>query len=160
MKKELVSFLQFILIAGAAGFGHFGLMLLRKTTILSLYREFEYFFLNWIFSFIILGLIRLAVGYFYFLKMPYDSAPLSGKDLIEKEASTTMQYLILAVIAIPISFNLSLPGSSPNISFNIFEIWRNVNGLYFAWLIVFFILSLLRIAIVYLQKRFEGQINL
>jgi len=160
MKKELVSFSQFILIAGLAGYGYFGLLLLQGRPILLFYGELEHFFLNWILTFVVLSFIRLALYYLYFRKESYDSAQVRNKDLIGKEASRTIQYLILAVVAIPISFNLSLPSPHPDISYNYVEMWLGVKGLYFAWLIGFFILSLLRLGIIYLKnKPFAGQID-
>jgi uncharacterized membrane-anchored protein len=113
-KKELVSLLQFILIAGLAGYGYFALTLLQGRTNLSLYSEYEYFFLDWILSFVVLGFIRLTVYYFCFRKDSYNSAQVNNKNLIGKEASRTIQYLILSVVALPISFNINLP-SPPRI---------------------------------------------
>jgi len=152
MKKELIALLQFVLIAVFVGYGYFGLLLIQGTTVLSLWDEYAEFFIYWVLSFVSLSIIRLAVYYLALQKKPYDSIQPKLKDLIEKEFSKTIQYVILAGISGLITFYTNLP-LAPGISINIEEAWLNFEKIFSAWMIGFLMLSLLRVGIMYIKSK-------
>ena len=146
MRKELIILLQFVLITALVGYGYFGLLLsLQGTNLLTLWNLYEQFLISWIHSFTSLSFTRFAVYYFAFRKGLNDSIQPITKTSIAKEASRTIQYLILAVVSIPISFYIIFSNHPPEISPNIVEMWGVFREAYFAWLIGFFILSLLNL---------------
>ncbi|MEO6588602.1 MAG: hypothetical protein ABIP06_04680 [Pyrinomonadaceae bacterium] len=154
IKKEFVSLLQFVLIAIFVGYGYFGLLLLQRVTVLSLWGEYEHMLIKWIFSFTVLSVIRFAGYYFYLREKPYDLTHQSSKNLIGKEFSSTFQYIIFAVISIPIAFYIEISSHfDPDISLNIGEWWRSFEGAFLEWLIGFSVLSLLRLGIIYIKNK-------
>jgi hypothetical protein len=161
MRKEFVILLQFVLITALVGYGYFGLLLLvHGTTFLSLWDDYEPFLMRWILSFVVLSFIRFAVYYLNFRNEAHDSIQSNRKHLIGKEISLTIQYLIFAVVSIPVSFYLFFFSFPSHISVNIFEMWANVREGFLAWLIGFLILSLVRLGVIYLKnKPFEEQID-
>jgi hypothetical protein len=159
MGKEIIILVQFFLIAALVGYGYFALVLiLNGTALLRLWHPYYPFLMNWILSFLVLSLIRFAAYYFVFLKGLNDSIQPITKNSIAKEASRTIQYLIIAVISIPISFYLFIFSFPSHISPNINEAWLSVREAFPAWVIGFLMLSLIRLGIIYLKnKPFAGQ---
>lgn len=161
MKKELLILLQFVLATVLVGYGYFGLLLLvRGTTFLSLWDDYEPFLMRWILSFVVLSFIRFAFYYLDFRNEAHDSVQPNTKHSIGKEISLTIQYLIFAIVSIPVSFSLYFFSFPSHISVNIFEMWANFREGFLAWLIGFLMLSLLRLGIVYLKnKPLEEQLD-
>jgi magnesium-transporting ATPase (P-type) len=161
MKKELLILLQFVLATVLAGFGYFGLLLLvHGTTFLSLWDDYEPFLTRWILSFVVLSFIRFAFYYLIFRNEAPDSVQPNRKHSIGKEISLTIQYLIFAIVSIPVSFYLFLFSFPSHISVNMFVMWANFREGFLGWIIGFLMLSLLRLVIVYLKnKSLEEQID-
>lgn len=155
MKKELKTLLQFVLIAVFFGFGYFGLLMLKRITVLSLWDEYAELLVKWILSFIILSLVILATYFTSRKKVSAFQNSPNSNNLIKKEAVRTVGYIILAVISVPIAFHMTfLFNLPPNISINIGEAWRNVREVFLVWLIGFSMLSLLRLGIIYIKNKF------
>lgn len=154
MRKEIIILLQFFLITVLVGYGYFALVLIiNGTAVLGLWHEYYPFLMRWILSFVILSLIRFAAYYFAFLKGVNDSIKPTTKNSIAKEASTTIQYLIIAVVSIPISFYLFIFSFPSYISPNINEAWKSLSDAFLVWSIGFLMLSLLRLGIIYLKNK-------
>jgi len=139
------------------GYGYFALALvINGTGILGLWHEYYQFLMRWILSFVVLSLIRFAA---YYLVLNYSIKPII-KNSIAKEASTTIQYLVIAVVSIPISFYLFIFSFPSNISININEAWKSLSDAFLVWSIGFLMVSLLRLGIIYLKtKPFAAQID-
>lgn len=160
MKKEIITLLQFFLITVLVGYGCFALMLINGTAVLGLWHEYYPFLMNWILSFVVLSLIRFAAYYFAFPKGLNDSVQPITKNSVAKEASITIQYLIIAVVSIPISFYLFIFSFPSHISPNINEAWKSLSEVFLVWSIGFLMLSLIRLGIIFLKnKLFAGQID-
>jgi len=155
MRKEIIILVQFFLITVLVGYGYFALALvINGNAILGLWQEYYSFLMRWILSFVVLSLIRFAVCYF-----AYRNQPIT-KYSIAKEASTTIQYLMIAGVSIPISFYLFIFSFPPEISLNINEMWKSLSDAFLVWSIGFLMLSLIRLGSIYLKnKSFAAQID-
>jgi hypothetical protein len=161
MKKEIITLVQFFLITVLVGYGYFALVLIiNGTAVLGLWHEYMPFLMRWILSFVVLSLIRFAAYYFVFRKGLNDSIRPTAKNAIIKEASTTIQYLIIAGVSIPISFYLFIFSFPPEISLNINQMWMSLLDGFLVWSIGFLMLSLIRLGIIHLKnKRFAEQMD-
>jgi hypothetical protein len=147
MKKEFSIFLQFVLVLQSAGWGYFVFLLIQNKTTLALWVEHRELILNWTLAFTVLSFFRLVAFYIFSTNRTSAFSPSERFDLFLKEVSKTIQYCLFALISALISYEIFIFRFDPRANIN--ETWLNFQNMFFAWLIGFFILSLLRLGVVY-----------
>lgn len=155
MKKELLVLLQFTLIGALVGVGSFCIALLRDASVLSFWGEYILVLTNWLLTFIALSFVRFVFFCLIFSNKIHPSVQINRKSLFRNEISKTVQYLLLATIAVLFPFWIPVfqAGNKAGIILNITELRRGFEQVFFAWLIGFFILSLVRLGIIYIKEK-------
>lgn len=154
MKKELLALLQFTLIAALVGFGFFCIALFRDASALSFWGEYKLVLANWLLTFIALSFVRFTFFYLIFSSKIHYSVQKNRNFLLGKEVSKTIQYLILAIISVLFPFWIPIfqAGNEASIVLNTTELQRGFKQVFFAWLIGFVILSLVRLGIICIKE--------
>jgi hypothetical protein len=147
MKKEFSIFLQFVLVLQSAGWGYFVFLLIQNKTTLALWVEHRGLILNWTLAFTVLSFFWLAAFYLFSTNRARAFSPSERSDSFAKEVSKTIQYCLFALASALISYEIFIFRFDPRANFN--ETWLNFQDMFFAWLIGFFVLSLLRLGVVY-----------
>jgi len=152
MRKEFFIFLQFILILVLTCCGYFGLLLLQNKTTLALVTESVQLTGNWALSFTGVSLLWFA-AYVIFPSSKNDDLVYANKapSLVNAGVSQTIKYCVIATISALISFGIFIFQASPNV--NIADQWQGFQHIFFAFLLGFFGLSLLRLGIIYIKGK-------
>lgn len=153
MKREVSTLLQFIIIIGLVS-SNFYLMVTFIDYSESITEIHNHFLKIWIYSFVALSVVKLGILYFTFRTESYDLIEPNSKYLL-REISKTIQYLIIAVISIFVSFGITIQNFlRPGLSINISSLWDSMKAVFLGWIIAFSILSLLRLGIIYIVNVF------
>lgn len=159
MKKELLSLLQFILIAGITSFANFWRIVFQAPDGVSVevFTEYKLILINWTLMFVILGSIRYSLIYLIsYYHRTKDSSEINKTFLFRDNMVGTIHYLVLAIVSIltPMWIVEFRPEDDlALLRINIFDLWWSYRQDVFTWISVFFILSVLRLGIIYIKEK-------
>lgn len=102
-------------------------------------------FTYWFAVFLGLAVVRLLI--FLVVKNPSTfNAKCEGRiHVLDREIWTTVQYLVIAIGSIILSFYIPVLLAPENISINVMEMWFGLRETLFYWFVGFLILSLARL---------------
>jgi len=159
MKKELSILSQFILIAVTASFVTFWRLVFQSPDGVSVevFTTYKLILINWTLMFVILCFIRFPLIYLIsHYHRTKDSNEITNTLLLRDNLIRTIQYLVLAVLSVitPMWIVEFRPEDGLELSrITIFELWWSYREEVFFWISVFFILSVLRLGIIYFKER-------